>query len=55
MIHRNGTIIARYPKDDRLIGFNVAGTEHFSARWRWTATYPDASPARGCRKTRSAR
>ncbi|WOH46885.1 EAL domain-containing protein [Bradyrhizobium sp. sBnM-33] len=29
MIHRNGTIIARYPKDDSLIGFNVAGSEAF--------------------------
>jgi diguanylate cyclase (GGDEF)-like protein len=29
MIHRNGAIIARYPKDDNLIGFNVAGTEAF--------------------------
>jgi diguanylate cyclase (GGDEF)-like protein len=29
MIHRNGTIIARYPKDDSLIGLNVAGTEAF--------------------------
>jgi diguanylate cyclase (GGDEF)-like protein len=29
MIHRSGTIIARYPKDDGLIGFNVAGTEAF--------------------------
>jgi diguanylate cyclase (GGDEF)-like protein len=29
MIHRNGTIIARYPKDDSLTGFNVAGTEAF--------------------------
>ncbi|XSC46387.1 hypothetical protein ACF1BQ_011300 [Bradyrhizobium sp. RDT10] len=29
MIHRNGTIIARYPKDDKLTGFNVAGTEAF--------------------------
>jgi diguanylate cyclase (GGDEF)-like protein len=29
MIHRNGTIIARYPRDDSLIGFNVAGTEAF--------------------------
>lgn len=29
MIHRNGAIIARYPKDDKLIGFNVAGTEAF--------------------------
>src|SRR5215212_7753251 len=29
MIHRNGTIIARYPRDDRLIGLNVAGTEAF--------------------------
>ena len=29
MIHRNGTIIARYPRDDSLIGLNVAGTEAF--------------------------
>jgi diguanylate cyclase (GGDEF)-like protein len=29
MIHRDGTIIARYPKDDRLIGSNVAGTDAF--------------------------
>jgi len=29
MIHRSGTIIARYPKDDGLIGFNVAGSEAF--------------------------
>ena len=29
MIHRNGAIIARYPRDDKLIGFNVAGTEAF--------------------------
>jgi diguanylate cyclase (GGDEF)-like protein len=29
MIHRDGTVIARYPKDDRLIGLNVAGTEAF--------------------------
>ncbi|WP_083519254.1 bifunctional diguanylate cyclase/phosphodiesterase [Bradyrhizobium jicamae] len=29
MIHRNGTIIARYPKDDNLVGYNVAGSEAF--------------------------
>ena len=29
MIHRNGTIIARYPRNDSLIGLNVAGTEAF--------------------------
>jgi diguanylate cyclase (GGDEF)-like protein len=29
MIHRDGTIIARYPKDDRLIGHNVADTDAF--------------------------
>ena len=29
MIHRDGTIIARYPKDDRLIGQNVADTPSF--------------------------
>jgi diguanylate cyclase (GGDEF)-like protein len=29
MIHRNGTIIARFPKDDSLIGLNIAGTEAF--------------------------
>ena len=29
MIHRNGTIIARYPKDDKLIGLNVANTDAF--------------------------
>ena len=46
MIHRDGTIIARYPQDDKLIGLNVAVRRRSSARWRWTATYPDASPAR---------
>jgi len=29
MIHRDGTIIARYPQDDKLIGLNVAGTPAF--------------------------
>ena len=29
MIHRDGTIIARYPKDDTLIGLNVADTPSF--------------------------
>src|SRR4051794_11112942 len=29
MIHRDGTIIARYPKDDRLIGQNVANSAGF--------------------------
>jgi diguanylate cyclase (GGDEF)-like protein len=29
MIHRDGTIIARYPKDDKLVGLNVAGTPSF--------------------------
>nr|WP_082650063.1 EAL domain-containing protein [Bradyrhizobium lablabi] len=29
MIHRDGTVIARYPKDDRLIGLNVANTPSF--------------------------
>jgi PAS domain-containing protein len=29
MIHRDGTIIARYPKDDKLIGHNVANTDAF--------------------------
>ena len=29
MIHRDGTIIARYPKDDGLIGHNVANTPAF--------------------------
>jgi diguanylate cyclase (GGDEF)-like protein len=29
MIHRNGTIIARYPKDEKLIGHNVADTDAF--------------------------
>src|SRR4029453_19530420 len=29
MIHRDGTIIARYPKDDKLIGLNVANTDAF--------------------------
>ena len=29
MIHRDGTIIARYPKDDKLIGLNVANTAAF--------------------------
>ncbi|WP_247836524.1 EAL domain-containing protein [Bradyrhizobium sp. 200] len=29
MIHRDGTIIARYPKDDALIGHNVANTAAF--------------------------
>jgi diguanylate cyclase (GGDEF)-like protein len=29
MIHRNGTIIARYPQDPKLIGHNVANTEAF--------------------------
>ena len=29
MIHRDGTVIARYPKDDRLIGQNVADTPAF--------------------------
>ena len=29
MIHRDGTIIARYPKDDKLIGHNVANTSAF--------------------------
>jgi diguanylate cyclase (GGDEF)-like protein len=29
MIHRNGTIIARYPKDDKLMGLNVANTDAF--------------------------
>jgi diguanylate cyclase (GGDEF)-like protein len=29
MIHRDGTIIARYPKDDKLIGINIAGSEAF--------------------------
>ena len=56
MIHRDGTVIARYPKDDRLIGQNVANSAGVSAcAGRWTATFRDASPARDCRKTRSAR
>ena len=29
MVHRDGTIIARYPKDDTLIGLNVADTPSF--------------------------
>ena len=29
MIHRDGTVIARYPKDDRLIGQNVANSTGF--------------------------
>ncbi|MEH2528525.1 MULTISPECIES: bifunctional diguanylate cyclase/phosphodiesterase [unclassified Bradyrhizobium] len=29
MIHRDGTIIARYPRDDKLIGHNVANTDAF--------------------------
>jgi diguanylate cyclase (GGDEF)-like protein len=29
MIHRDGTIIARYPNDDKLVGRNVAGTPSF--------------------------
>src|SRR5207245_2036754 len=29
MIHRDGTVIARYPKDDKLIGLNVANTAAF--------------------------
>ena len=29
MIHRDGTIIARYPKDDAMIGQNVADTDVF--------------------------
>jgi diguanylate cyclase (GGDEF)-like protein len=29
MIHRDGTVIARYPKDDKLIGLNVANTDAF--------------------------
>src|SRR5262249_19518247 len=29
MIHRDGTIIARYPKDDKLVGQNVANTPSF--------------------------
>ena len=29
MIHRDGTVIARYPKDDRLIGQNVANSPAF--------------------------
>ena len=29
MIHRDGTIIARYPKDEKLIGLNVANTPAF--------------------------
>ena len=32
MIHRDGTIIARYPKDDTLIGRNVADFGRVSAR-----------------------
>ena len=32
MIHRDGTIIARYPKDDKLIGKNVATFAGVSAR-----------------------
>ena len=31
MIHRDGTIIARYPRDDSLIGINVAGIAGVSA------------------------
>jgi diguanylate cyclase (GGDEF)-like protein len=31
MIHRDGTIIARYPKDDKLIGVNVANTPSFKS------------------------
>ena len=31
MIHRDGTVIARYPKDDRLIGQNVAQFGRVSA------------------------
>ena len=56
MIHRDGTIIARYPKDDRLVGHNVSGIRpRFSGRWRWTATSRDASSARLSAKTGSAR
>jgi hypothetical protein len=55
MIHRDGTIIARYPKDDKLIGLNVANTPAFQRALALDGTYPGASPARGCRKTRSAR
>ena len=56
MIHRDGTVIARYPKDDKLIGLERREFgRRFSVRWRWTATFRDASPARDCRKTRSAR
>jgi len=29
MIHRNGTVIARYPRDDAAIGHNVAHTDGF--------------------------
>ena len=29
MIHRDGTVIARYPKDDRMIGQNVANSAGF--------------------------
>jgi diguanylate cyclase (GGDEF)-like protein len=29
MIHRDGTVVARYPKDDSLIGMNVAGLPSF--------------------------
>jgi diguanylate cyclase (GGDEF)-like protein len=31
MIHRDGTIIARYPKDDKLIGLNIANTAAFQS------------------------
>ncbi|WP_374226522.1 EAL domain-containing protein [Bradyrhizobium sp. SRL28] len=31
MIHRDGTIIARYPKDDKLVGLNVANTAAFQS------------------------
>lgn len=33
MIHRDGTIIASYPRNDALVGRNVAGLPAFQRPW----------------------
>ncbi len=52
MIHRDGTVIARYPHEDRLIGLNVANTPSFR---KALAQGGDASTAASSRNSCTVR
>ena len=55
MIHRDGTIIARYPKDDKLIGQNVAKSAAFQRALAMDGNISGRFTSARKSRTRSAR